>query len=142
MTVLNSKVEEIIREIKTDHSLDGVKFVKAYNGRIKEAPLGEILVTVGTGVETVGTFAGGYLGNGSKGERVNSKIKMNVYCPYLNGGDGITHTVNTLIDKISSVDRENLVSDISVSEIKFSKEYDAVYRTVSFNLDYCRNKEE
>ena len=135
MTVLNSKVEEIIKEIKTDHSLDGVKFVKAYNGRIKEAPLGEILVTVGT-------FAGGYLGNGSKGERVNSKIKMNVYCPYLNGGDGITHTVNTLVDKISSVDRENLVSDISVSEIKFSKEYDAVYRTVSFNLDYCRNKEE
>ena len=142
MTVLNSKVEEIIKEIKTDHSLDGVKFVKAYNGRIKEAPLGEILVTVGTGVETVGTFAGGYLGNGSKGERVNSKIKMNVYCPYLNGRDGITHTVNTLVDKISSVDRENLVSDISVSEIKFSKEYDAVYRTVSFNLDYCRNKEE
>ena len=142
MTVLNSKVEEIIKEIKTDHSLDGVKFVKAYNGRIKEAPLGEILVTVGTGVETVGTFAGGYLGNGSKGERVNSKIKMNVYCPYLNGGDDITHTVNTLVDKISSVDRENLVSNISVSKIKFSKEYDAVYRTVSFNLDYCRNKEE
>ena len=64
MTVLSSKVEEIIREIKTDHSLDGVKFVKAYNGRLREVPLGEILVTVGTGVETVGSFAGGFLGNG------------------------------------------------------------------------------
>ena len=142
MTVLSSKVEEIIREIKTDHSLDGVKFVKAYNGRLREVPLGEILVTVGTGVETVGSFAGGYLGNGSKGERVNSKIKMNVYCPYLQGGDGITHTVNTLVSKINSVDRDNIVSDISVSEIKFSKEYDAVYRTVSFNLDYCQQEEE
>lgn len=137
MTLLSSKVEEIIKNLKSDHSLDEVRFVKAYNGRLREAPMESILVTVGVGVNSTDSFMGGYHGSGFKGEKVSSQLVLNVYCPYANGGDGITHTVNTIVNKIPGVDQDKIVSGIDVSEIKFSKKYEAVYRTVNVHLDYC-----
>lgn len=46
MVIHNDKVEDIIKKIKESKDLDDVRFVKAYNGKLKETPLGGILVTV------------------------------------------------------------------------------------------------
>ena len=136
MIIHNDKVENIIKRIKSNSSLDDVRFVKAYNGKLKETPLGGILVTVNNGVNTVNSFAGGFTGNGKSGEQIKQELKLNIYCPYQNGGDGITHTINSIVELLPKADSENLVSDVSVSEIKYSKEYEAVYRTLSLSLDY------
>lgn len=136
MTIFNDKIQEIIKGIKSDHSLDNVRFVKAYNGRLRETPLGGTLVTVGTGVSAVSSFAGGFAPNGDKGEFIKQQLMLNVYCPYQNGGDGITHTINAIVEQIPKVDDQHIVTNVEVSEIRFSKEYEAVYRTVSLDLDY------
>ena len=59
MVIHNDKVEDIIKKIKLSKDLDDVRFVKAYNGKLKETPLGGILVTVNNGVNIVNSFAGG-----------------------------------------------------------------------------------
>lgn len=53
MVIHNDKVEDIIKKIKLSKDLDDVRFVKAYNGKLKETPLGGILVTVNNGVNIV-----------------------------------------------------------------------------------------
>lgn len=136
VVIHNDKVEDIIKKIKSSKDLDDVRFVKAYNGKLKETPLGGILVTVNNGVNMVNSFAGGFAGNGMIGENIKSELKLNIYCPYQNGGDGITHTINSIVESLPKADSENIVSGISVSEIKYSQEYEAVYRTLSLSLDY------
>lgn len=142
VVIHNDKVEDIIKKIKLSKDLDDVRFVKAYNGKLKETPLGGILVTVNNGVNMVNSFAGGLAGNGMIGENIKSELKLNIYCPYQNGGDGITHTINSIVESLPKADSENIVSGISVSEIKYSNEYEAVYRTLSLSLDYldCRGE--
>lgn len=142
VVIHNDKVEDIIKKIKSSKDLDDVRFVKAYNGKLKETPLGGILVTVNNGVNMVNSFAGGFAGNGMSGENIKSELKLNIYCPYQNGGDGITHTINSIVESLPKADSENIVSGISVSEIKYSNEYEAVYRTLSLSLDYldCRGE--
>lgn len=137
MIINNDKVQNIIRRIKSSGSFDDVRFVKAYNGKLKETPLGGILVTVNNGVNVVNSFAGGIVGNGKFGEKIESELKLNIYCPYQNGGDGITQTINSIVEILPTADSENIIKDVSVSEIKYSKEYEAVYRTLSISLDYC-----
>lgn len=136
----NDKVKDIIKRIKSSDNLHDVRFVKAYNGKLKETPLGGILVTVNNGVNVVNSFVGGISGNGKFGEKIESELKLNIYCPYQNGGDGITQTINSIVELLPSVDSENIVKDVSVSEIKYSKEYEAVYRTVSISMNYCEFK--
>ena len=82
------------------------------------------------------TFAGGFIGNGKVGENIKSELKLNIYCPYQNGGDGITHTINCIVELLPKADSDNIISSINVSEIKYSQEYEAVYRTLSLSLDY------
>ena len=121
MVIHNDKVEDIIKKIKLSKDLDDVRFVKAYNGKLKETPLGGILVTVNNGVNIV---------------NIKSELKLNIYCPYQNGGDGITHTINSIVELLPKADSDNIISSINVSEIKYSQEYEAVYRTLSLSLDY------
>ena len=132
VVIHNDKVEDIIKKIKLSKDLDDVRFVKAYNGKLKETPLGGILVTVNNGVNIVNGFAG----NGMSGENIKSELKLNIYCPYQNGGDGITHTINSIVELLPKADSDNIISSINVSEIKYSQEYEAVYRTLSLSLDY------
>jgi hypothetical protein len=137
VVLLTDKIENLIKKMKQQQPLDKVCFVKAYNGRLRETPLGELLVTVGVGKNTQDSFYGGYMGNGEKGENITGELLLNVYCPYSSGGDGITDVVNNILESLNNNDDENLVTSISVSEIKFSKEYEAVYRTVTISLNYC-----
>ena len=134
VVIHNDKVEDIIKKIKLSKDLDDVRFVKAYNGKLKETPLGGILVTVNNGVNIVNSFAGGFAG--MSGENIKSELKLNIYCPYQNGGDGITHTINSIVELLPKADSDNIISSINVSEIKYSQEYEAVYRTLSLSLDY------
>lgn len=136
MTIESSKIDEMIREIRSDHSLDNVRFVKAFNGKKRENPIAGLLVTVGIGRSEVSSFFGGFAGN-CKADNIKSELVLNVYCPYVDGGDGITETINTILEKIKGTEINESVCDMQVSEIKFSKEYEAVYRTVTLSLDYC-----
>lgn len=98
MVIHNDKVEDIIKKIKLSKDLDDVRFVKAYNGKLKETPLGGILVTVNNGVNIVNSFAGGFAGNGMSGENIKSELKLNIYCPYQNGGDGYHPYNNSIVE--------------------------------------------
>ena len=127
---------ELVKSLKEDANLNNIRFVKAYNGQQKESPLEDILVTVTTGKSESTGFIGGYIGNSEKGKEINSEIILNVYCPCEKGGDGITDTVNTIVERISKTDIDSLVKDIQVSEIKLNSEYEAVYRTIKLSMRY------
>ena len=114
VVIHNDKVEDIIKKIKLSKDLDDVRFVKAYNGKLKETPLGGILVTVNNGVNIVNSFAGGFAGNGMSGENIKSELKLNIYCPYQNGGDGITHTINSIVELLPKADSDNIISSINI----------------------------
>jgi hypothetical protein len=136
MTIPNNEIEKLIKEIKKNSSLDGVRFVKAYKGRKADSPVEGLLVTVALGEEIGESFFGGYMANEEKGERIKSDLLLNVYCPYKNGGEGITEVVNLILEGLKQSQGESLVSSVTVSEIKLSREYEAVYRTIKIALDY------
>lgn len=129
-------VSELVKGLKTDSGLSNIRFVKAYNGKRRESPLEDILVTVASGQSKSTGFMGGYVGNSEKGQGISSEIILNVYCPCEKGGDGITDTVNTIVERISKTDIDSLVTDIQVSEIKLNSEYEAVYRTIKLSIRY------
>ena len=143
MTIIQNDIEdELVKEIKNSDLLKDVRFVHAYNGRVREVPLKGILVTVESG-EVLGenTF-GGVLGSGKKGEKVTSELVFTVYCPYRDGGSGITETVNAIISALDTADKNRVVSGYEVSKINFVYDYLAISRSVTLTLEYNSYGEE
>ena len=68
ITAFGASFVFLFKKINKSKDLDDVRFVKAYNGKLKETPLGGILVTVNNGVNIAiilqyghGTKNGGYV---------------------------------------------------------------------------------
>lgn len=136
--MLSERTENIIRGIKTSKLLENVRFIKAYNGNSGDMPIGSPLVTVGEENYTTSSFIGGYSGNGNAGERLSYNIILNIYCPFHSGGDGIARVVSAIKERLSFADDKNIIRDVKVTEIRYSKLYEALYRSMSITLDYIR----
>ncbi len=138
--MLSQRTEELIKRIKKNENLNDIRFIRAYSGRAGDYPVKSGLVTVAEGKEDETFFAGGYSGNGERGERLYTSLILNIYCPCQSGGDGITTIVNHIRDSLSTADIRRIVDRVKVSEIKFSKNYEALYRTMEINLDFVRKE--
>lgn len=138
--MLNELTENLIKGLKTSNILKDVRFIKAYKGDSGDSPVESPLVTVGEEDCEFTSFAGGYTGNGNTGERLSYNIILNIYCPFQSGGDGIARVVSAINDKLKFADVKNIVKSVKVTEIKYSKLYEALYRSMTITLDYIRKE--
>lgn len=138
--MLSERTNAFIRKLKENRKLKDIPFIRAYSGRKGDYPVSDFLVTVSEGEETTSPFAGNFSGNDSYGERLNTNIILNVYCPCNSGGDGITSVINSIRESISSADTKNIVKSLKISEIRYSKEYEALYRSLCLGIDFVRKE--
>lgn len=138
--MLSERTETLIRRLKNNTGLKDITFIRANNGKRGDYPVENLLVTVSEGEEESTSFAGGFSGIGDLGERLKTKLTLNIYCPCQSGGDGITSIVNSIRESLSTADIKNIVRSFKISEIRYSKDYEALYRSVILGLDFVRKE--
>ena len=132
--MLSENTEKLIQSVKMNNSLNDVRFIKAHNGRSGDKPIMSPLVTVQERAFQISPFVGGYIGDGSLGEKISYELLLNIYCPYGSGGDGISIIVNSIREALCSVDAKS----VAITEINYSKEYEAIYRSMIIGLECIR----
>ena len=143
MTVINSTVDNLIRNIKDTGSVDDIRFVRAYNASEKQKPLSGLCAVVSlTEVGPRTRFISGLAPNGLHGEVYSASLILRLYSS--GTGEQLTDAALRLSDAVKTADVGRLVNDVKIKSICFDKDCCEVYRDVCAGLGFllCEDSDE
>lgn len=142
MTQIQKQLDRIIVGLKHIDSLAGVRFVREYGSHKVETPIKGLLAVVSVR-ETVlaSSYIGGYLSSSVKGEQYSAVAEIRVYAPSTENGAGLSETVGNILSGLRDADKDRIITQASATPIAFDSDMNAIYRTVSFGIDFCLCKE-
>ena len=137
MKQIERQIDRLIVRLKQLEALENLRFVREYGPHKKESPLkGALAVVSIKEVSLTKSFIGGVSEGGVKGEKYSATVSIRVYAPNMESGNGLSETVGELMLGLRVSDEEKIITDMSASAIEFDAEIGAVYRTVSFGVDF------
>jgi hypothetical protein len=135
--MINNQIDRLIRRIKLFPELEGVRFVREYAGRRIETPIsGYIAVVSLNKTERGEEFLGGLSGE-LRSECYRAEGEIRLFAPRSENGAGLSELSVRLISSLRAADEEGIITDAKVSAIEFEASLNAIFRRLSFTLDFC-----
>ena len=88
-------------------------------------------------MSTEKSYIGGYLSPSIKGESYNAGVEIRVYAPATENGSGLSEIVSEILLGLKTADAEKTITHSEAASIEFDPDMNAIYRTVSFNMEFC-----
>ena len=115
---IEKQVDRIIAGLKVNEALKNVRFIREYGSDEAPSPVNGMTAVVSVrDMSTEKSYIGGYLSPSIKGESYNAGVEIRVYAPATENGSGLSHS--------------------EAASIEFDPDMNAIYRTVSFNMEFC-----
>lgn len=138
MNRIERQVDRIIAGLKLIDGLRQIRFVREYGSRAAEAPVRGFLAVVSvTDMSASKSFIGEYLSQGVKGELFCAKAEIRVYAPADENGSGLSELVGELMAGLKRADTEKVITSTGATSIEFDPDMNAVFRTVTLELEFC-----
>lgn len=138
MNQIEKQVDRIIAGIKLIDELKTVRFVREYGSHNVEMPIqGLIAVVSVTDTSLSKSYIGGYMSSSVKGEQYSANVEIRVYAPADENGSGLSEVVSEILIGLKKADSEKIITESSASSIAFDPDMNAIYRTVSFSIEFC-----
>lgn len=143
MTAIREQLDAIILGLKRLSVTDGVRFVREYAAEMMEAPITGFIAAVGvTNTERSQGFLGSDATASLKGEMFAADVEIRVYAPYHTNGSGLSEMVSGMLTGLREADEAGIITAASASAIEFDAENNAVFRRLSFRMEFCLCEEE
>lgn len=137
MNEIKEIVDKLIYGAKSDESLKGLRFVKAYKNQNIEAPLTDYLAVVSiNSISRSGEFLGNSVYSGLKGEKYSCNVFIKIYAPEFKEGQGLTTISGILLNSIKKADEENIIEEISFEPVAFEDKINAIYRICKIKISF------
>ena len=138
MTPIREQVDTMIRRLKAQDSMEGVRFFRAYSDESIETPIQGFSAVVGViKAEQKQGFAGGLAAPGVRGSLYSAEVELRVFAPYRQSGEGLSELVSAMLIGLERADEERLITAASASSIEFDSELNCVFRRLCFTLEFC-----
>ena len=138
MNQIEKQIDRIIAGLKLIDSLKSVRFVREYGSHSVEIPIkGLIAVVSVTDTAQSKSYIGGYMSSSVKGEQYTANAQIRVYAPADENGSGLSEVVSEILTGLKKADGEKIIAESNASSIAFDPDMNAIYRTVSFSVEFC-----
>lgn len=138
MNQIEKQIDRVIAGLKLIEALKPVRFVREYGSHTVEMPIKGFLAVVSlTDTSLSKSYIGGYMSSSVKGEQYEAKGEIRVYAPATENGSGLSEVVTEILTGLKKADSQKIISQTSASSIAFDPDMNAIYRTVSFSIEFC-----
>ena len=138
MTPIREQTDCMIRRLKTQESMQNVRFVRAFGDENIETPIQGFLAAVSIiSTSQSQDFVGEWAASGVKGCMYTAEVEIRVYSPYHENGSGLSEMVSTMMTGLKEADEEKLITAAAASSIEFDKELNSVFRKLCFTMEFC-----
>ena len=138
MTPIREQTDCMIRRLKTQESMQNVRFVRAFGDENIETPIQGFLAAVSIiSTSQSQDFVGEWAASGVKGCMYTAEVEIRVYSPYHETGSGLSEMVSTMMTGLKEADEEKLITAAAASSIEFDKELNSVFRKLCFTMEFC-----
>ena len=97
MTPIREQVDTMIRRLKAQDSMEGVRFIRAYSDEGIETPIQGFSAVVGViKAEQKQGFTGGLAAPGVRGSLYSAEVELRVFAPYRQSGEGLSELVSAI----------------------------------------------
>ena len=129
MTPIREQTDCMIRRLKTQESMQNVRFVRAFGDENIETPIQGFLAAVSIiSTSQSQDFVGEWAASGVKGCMYTAEVEIRVYSPYHENGSGLSEMVSAMMTGLKEADEEKLITAAAASSIEFDKELNSVFR--------------
>ena len=135
-------MDTIIDSLKASPGFENVRFVREYGNTYIENPISGFLAVVrvkGFGVSE--SYLGGLAPDKSKGCLSFAEAEIAVYAPKSKNGSGLSKIAGDMISVLKTVDDGSTISGLRASSIEFDQNLCAVFRRLSFKLEFYSGDE-
>ena len=138
MTPIREQTDCMIRRLKTQESMQNVRFVRAFGDENIETPIQGFLAAVSIiSTSQSQDFVGEWAASGVKGCMYTAEVEIRVYTPYHENGSGLSEMVSAMMTGLKEADEEKLITAAAASSIEFDKELNSVFRKLCFTMEFC-----
>ena len=138
MTPIREQTDCMIRRLKTQESMQNVRFVRAFGDENIETPMQGFLAAVSIiSTSQSQDFVGEWAASGVKGCMYTAEVEIRVYSPYHENGSGLSEMVSAMMTGLKEADEEKLITAAAASSIEFDKELNSVFRKLCFTMEFC-----
>lgn len=138
MNQIEKQIDRIIAGLKLIDSLKSVRFVREYGSHSVEMPIKGLIAAVSlTDTSQSKSYIGGYMSSSVKGEQYTANAQIRVYAPADENGSGLSEVVSEILTGLKKADGEKIIAESNASSIAFDPDMNAIYRTVSFSVEFC-----
>lgn len=138
MNQIEKQIDRIIAGLKLIDSLKSVRFVREYGSHSVEMPIKGLIAVVSlTDTSQSKSYIGGYMSSSVKGEQYTANAQIRVYAPADENGSGLSEVVSEILTGLKKADGEKIIAESNASSIAFDPDMNAIYRTVSFSVEFC-----
>lgn len=135
---IEKQVDRIIAGLKVNEALKNVRFIREYGSDEAPSPVNGMIAVVSVrDMSTEKSYIGGYLSPSIKGESYNAGVEIRVYAPATEYGSGLSEIVSEILLGLKTADAEKTITHSEAASIEFDPDMNAIYRTVSFNMEFC-----
>lgn len=138
MKMIIETVNNFIKKVKENRSLNDVTFVKAFKENLAHNSFdGFIAVVIIENISVGKKFVGNLAG-----KMYNTKVLLKVYCGDDISGETLSDATLKISDAVSKADTQGMISDINISPIVFDKDINAICRNINIEFEFCLCGEE
>lgn len=135
---IEKQVDRIIAGLKVNEALKNVRFIREYGSDEAPSPVNGMTAVVSVrDMSTEKSYIGGYLSQSIKGESYSAGVEIRVYAPATENGSGLSEVVSEILLGLKTADAEKTITHSEAASIEFDPDMNAIYRTVSFNMEFC-----
>lgn len=135
---IEKQVDRIIAGLKVNEALKNVRFIREYGSDEAPSPVNGMTAVVSVrDMSTEKSYIGGYLSPSIKGESYSAGVEIRVYAPATENGSGLSEVVSEILLGLKTADAEKTITHSEAASIEFDPDMNAIYRTVSFNMEFC-----
>lgn len=136
-------IDSMIYRLKELPECENVRFVREYPKMDSENPIIGFLAVVEVKKVVLGSgYLGGIAPSGEKGELYSAEGEIMVYAPKNQNGNGLSQLVFKMLKTLGSADEDKFVVAAKAGSIEFDTNLSAVFRRISFKLEFCEHEEE
>lgn len=140
---VNQRLDSIVRNLKAFPEFSQVRFVRGYTDKLTETPVSGFLAVAGVkSTEPAESYLGGLIAPLRRGRLIRAEAEIRVYAPKSQNGSGLSELAGEMLYRLEDADEESIVTAARAGAIEFDTNVSAVFRRLSFNIEYVEGGEE
>lgn len=142
ISVIDNRIDQLIRNVKSEPMLADFVFMSAYPPREIPEPMSRYAITIeNAGVKSEQRFIGESVTAGFKGRLYTAELNIRVYAPDHSAGSALLRATSLLSDACERCDTDKAVRSVKLSGIHYDTAARTVYRDIMLSLEYILYEE-